>query len=64
MLFTFIYQVAVLNVQTGKVESPSNPFAAVVLPPNTLISDQLKSYQKLNLKAVKVGHELFDKPIN
>ena len=58
---TLIYQIAVLVARTGKVKIlPSNALVVVVSPLNALISDQLESCQRLKLKAVKMGQELFD----
>ena len=46
-----------LVARTGKVKIlPSNALVVVV----SLISDQLESCQRLNLKAVKMEQELFD----
>ena len=57
---TLIYQIGVLIARTGKVPIlPSNPLFVVVSPLNTLISDQLESCQRLELKAVKMEQELF-----
>ena len=39
---------------------PSNPLVVVVSPLNALISDQLESCQRLELKAVKMEQELLD----
>ena len=58
---TLIYQIAVLVARTRKVKIlPSNALVVVVSPLNALMSDQLESCQRLNLKAVKMEQELFD----
>ena len=58
---TLIYQVAVHVARTGKVKIlPLNALVVVVSPINALISDQLKSCQRLKLKAVRMEQELFD----
>ena len=58
---TLIYQIAVLFAQMGKVKIlPSNPPVVVASPLKALVSDQLESSQRLELKAVKMEQELFD----
>ena len=58
---TLIYEIAVLVARRGNVKFlPSNALVVVVLPLNAVISDQLESCQRLKLKAVKMGQELFD----
>ena len=53
---TLIYLIAVLVARTGKGKIlPSNALVVVVSPLNALISDQLESFQRLKLKAVKTS---------
>ena len=58
---TLIYEIAVLVAPREKVKIlPLNALFVVVSPLNALISDQLESFQRLKLRAVKMEQELFD----
>ena len=56
---TLIYQIAVLVAHKVKIE-PWNPLVVILSALSALISDQLESCQRLELKAVKMEQELFD----